>query len=83
MIYFKVLPQFGDAQILKTRKNRLVIDRFLVANELYTPGELNRLLRGATLRGCGIKSDTIVFEKIETPKTKTYCFFGARFEKGV
>jgi hypothetical protein len=45
----------------------------LVANELYTEREFNKLpfvYAGA-------------FEIVEIPKNRTYWFFGARFEKGV
>jgi len=81
MTYYKVLPQFDQAQVLKARRNgKLYIDRFLIANELYTPAEYHKLLKGADFRGCGIKDNTIIFEKIEASKNKTYFFFGARFE---
>lgn len=81
MKYYKVKPQFDNAQILKTTgRGYYKIYGFLVGNELYTPAELKKLLNGATFRGCGIKDDTIIFDEIEISKNKTYFFFGARFE---
>ena len=76
MTYYKVKPEFDNVQIIKNRK----IFGFLVANELYTTKELEKLLNGARLCRCGIKAAIQAFEKVEINKNKTYWFFGARFE---
>lgn len=79
MTYYKVKPQFNNVQILKTRRNHLIIDGFLIANELYTKAELSKLITGATFRGCGVNDNTVIFDKVEINRNKTYYFFGARF----
>lgn len=76
MTYYRVNSAFDNVQIIKNRK----ISGFLVANELYTEKELEKLLNGARLRGHGIKATSQAFEKVEINKNKTYWFFGARFE---
>ena len=76
MKYYKVLPEYGGTQVLKGRK----IDRELIANELYTPAELKKLLNGATLRKHNIEKTTQVFEPMTISQRKTYWCFGARFE---
>ena len=76
MKYYKVLPEYGGAQVLKARR----IDRELIANELYTLAELKKLLNGATLIKYNIGKTTQVFEPINISQRKTYWCFGARFE---
>lgn len=78
MKYYQVLPKFYGTRVLKYSTRRGVyIDRELIARELYTPGELKRLLRGATLEK--IAEGVQVFQEVTIPKTKTYWMFGARF----
>ena len=79
MTYYKVIGKYDGTQITKTGRWHLYIDRFLIANELYTPGELKKLLNGATLRGNGITDNTQVFEQVDINRNDTYWMFGARF----
>lgn len=60
------------------KKHALVWVRELVANELYTVKEFEKILNGATLSGCG-KNETL-FDVVDIPKNNTYWMFGARFE---
>lgn len=66
MIYYRVQKEYDQfPQNPKVRDGNI-----LVANELYTEKEFNKLpfvYAGA-------------FERVEIPKNKTYMFFGARFE---
>lgn len=77
MKYYQVLPKFGGMQVIKTGRKGQYIDRELIANELYTPGEFKKLLNGATLRSA-VDGEQI-FQAVTMPKTKTYWMFGARF----
>ena len=65
MIYYRVRPQYDQFP-----QNPRVRDyNILVANELYTEAEFNKLpfvYAGA-------------FERVEIPKSQTYWLFGARF----
>lgn len=67
MIYYRVRKEYDNFP-----QNPKVHDgNILVANELYTEAEFNKLpfvYAGA-------------FERIEIPKSQTYWFFGARFQK--
>lgn len=67
MIYYRVRKEYGNFP-----KNPRIRDgNILVAEELYTEREFNELpfvYAGA-------------FERVEIPKSRTYWFFGARFEK--
>ena len=67
MIYYRVRKEYNNFP-----KNPKVHDgKRLVGNELYTEKEFNELpfvYAGA-------------FERVEIPKTETYEFFGARFQK--
>ena len=67
MIYYRVRKEYDNFP-----KNPKVRDgNILVAEELYTEKEFNELpfvYAGA-------------FERVEIPKTETYWFFGARFQK--
>ena len=67
MIYYRVRKEYDQfPQNPKVRDGNI-----LVGEELYTEAEFNKLpfiYAGA-------------FERVEIPKTKTYCFFGARFQK--
>ena len=67
MIYYRVREEYDNFP-----KNPKVRDgNILVANELYTEAEFNKLpyvYAGA-------------FERVEIPKSQTYWFFGARFQQ--
>ena len=67
MIYYRVRKEYDNfSQNPKIRDGNI-----LVANELYTEKEFNKLpfvYAGA-------------FERVEVPKSQTYMFFGARFQK--
>ena len=71
MIYYKVKPDFDGKRIFKWNSNRdtaKTTDLFLIANELYTQSERNK-----------IANADYFFNQVEVKKTKTYWFFGARF----
>lgn len=67
MIYYKVKPEYDQKRKDPLSRNC----DFLVAHELYTKSERNKM----------IKVPDGAFERIEVPKTQTYWFFGARFAK--
>lgn len=72
MIYYKVKKEFDNKRIHPFVKN----NQFLIANELYTEKELNKLF----YNGLRFYKDYLTFfDKIEISKNKTYFFFGARF----
>ncbi len=82
MKYYKVRKQYDNTQVTKcNRSGKIIIDRFLVGNELYTPAEFRKLTRGATFRGNGVKDDTVIFDLVEVNKNNTFWFFGARFRE--
>jgi hypothetical protein len=69
MKYYRVREMYDQFP----QNPRIRDGNILVANELYTEREFNKLpfvYAGA-------------FEIVEIPKNRTYWFFGARFEKGV
>lgn len=72
MIYYRVKPEYYN-KIRLTRIGHYTqiakYDGVLIANELYTPRERERLL-----------NHDKCFEKVEIKKSKIYFFFGARFE---
>ena len=67
MIYYRVRKEYDNFP-----KNPRIRDgNILVARELYTEAEFNKLpfvYAGA-------------FERVEIPRNQTYVFFGARFQK--
>lgn len=70
MLYYKVKPEYDNyARLKETRKGYLVNDGILVANELFTPTERNKM---ANSDNC--------FILVNVNKNRTYFFFGARFE---
>ena len=78
MKYYQVLPKFDGLQVLKfSDRHGQYIDRELIANELYTPGEFKKLLNGATLRSAAPGEQ--IFQAVTMKKTNTYWSFGARF----
>ena len=70
MKYYRIKPQY-DNKIRYTWNNHHqgVSNGILIANELYTPKEYNKL---------AICPDWV--ELVEVSKKKIYWFFGARFE---
>lgn len=64
MTYYRVRKEYDQKRISKGK------GKFLVAKELYTKTERNRMP----------KISDEVFEKVLIPKSKIYFFFGARFE---
>lgn len=79
MTYYRVRPEYDQVHLYrKDRKGRLVYDNFLIANELYTPGELKQLLSKKMFGRSTLKAER-VFQKINAKKTQTYWFFGARW----
>lgn len=65
MIYYKVKPQYDNLRIYN-KKGKYT--GFLIANELYTAKEREKL-----------NISDHVFELLEVPKRAIYWFFGARF----
>lgn len=71
MIYYKVKPEYDNKTRYKYDNNHNgVPDSFLIANELYTSTEFQK-----------ITNCSAWFDTIEVPKNKTYFFFGARFAR--
>lgn len=73
-----------------------LLDDFLVANELVTKKELDKMLKSSKYSIFNFECDEIVknklyytkneliealFDKVEINKNRTYIAFGARFEK--
>lgn len=69
MKYYRVKPQYDNKVRYKwNNHSQGVPDSILIANELYTPKEFERLTN------C-----PLWFEVVEIPKSKIYFCFGARF----
>lgn len=69
MKYYRVKPQYDNKVRYKWNNHRQgVPDSILIANELYTPKEFERLANCPAW-----------FELVEIPKSKIYFYFGARF----
>lgn len=70
MLYFRVKPDFDNRPRYKYVGGSYKVkqDGILIANELYTPGERQR-----------IANRSEYFEKVEISKRDIYWFFGARF----
>lgn len=67
MIYYRVRKEYDQFP----QNPRVRDGNILIGNELYTEKEFNKLpfvYAGA-------------FERVEMPKSQTYIFFGARFQK--
>lgn len=71
MIYYRVKPEFDNVRKFNTKRRQY--DGIWIDSELYTPGEIKRLMKQGVFVPCDI------FEKIEISRRKTYWFFGARF----
>lgn len=66
MIFYRVRKEYDQMPKNPRRRD----GNILIANELYTEAEFNKLpyiYAGA-------------FERVDIPKTQTYWFFGARFQ---
>ena len=76
MLYYRVKKEYDNKQKLHIRHGRTLHHYkydVWVADELYTPGELEKLKKS------GIIINDNHFDIIEINKNKTYFFFGARF----
>ena len=76
MLYYQVRKEFDNAPKIHCRSGR-TLHRYKsdiwIENELYTPGEINKLKKQ------GIEINYRYFNIVDIPKNKTYFFFGARF----
>ncbi len=71
MLYYRVKPDMDNRALYRyvgTSNTKIKRDGILVANELYTPRERERIANADKF-----------FDIVEIPKNKTYWFFGARF----
>ena len=71
MVYYKVKPQYDNIpRYVYVGHSNLKIrrDSILIAHELYTPRERERV---------AMKDE--FFDRVEISRKKTYWFFGARF----
>ena len=69
MKYYRVKPQYDNkTRYIWNNKRQGVADSILIANELYTPKEFEKL---ANCPAC--------FDAVEISKKRTYFSFGARF----
>ena len=69
MQYYQVKPQYDNkTRYTRNNKGQVVRNGILIANELYTPKEYEKLMKCPTW-----------FELVEIPKNEIYFFFGARF----
>lgn len=72
MRYYRVKPEYDNVTKYTAKNNGAVkADGILVANELYTPAEYNKL--------CKHLNGSWMFDIIDISRKKTYWFFGARF----
>ena len=73
MEYYKVKPQYDNRTRYTWNNHRQgVSNGILIANELYTPKEFEKLAMCPAW-----------FDKVNISKRRTYFFFGARFEMEV
>lgn len=76
MTYYKIKPEYDNRQVyIKHNHYYEYSGIILVANELYTVKEWERLNKRYYIR-----DSKYVYDIIECNKNKTYWFFGARFE---
>ena len=87
MKYYRVKPQYDHCKLSRSFE-------ILVGTELFTVKEWEKACikwanRNNVCRGVNkevtpaVKQEfSRMFDIVEVPKNKTYCFFGARFEKG-
>ena len=85
MKYYRVNPEYDGLQVLKPiYSGHYRIDRELIANELYTEKEYEKLTADARFRGYGffgVSADKLqsVFLPENYSKKSVYFFFGTRF----
>ena len=79
MKYYQVLKDVDGLQVWRwsDRARGMIVKRELIAGELYTRGELKRLLAGADFPG--VRDGVQIIREVTIPKNKTYWMFGARF----
>lgn len=72
MTYYRVKKQYDNKKRYRWNNHRQGVHdgSFLIANELYTPKEYEKLAMCPDW-----------FEKVEISKMRTYRLFGARFER--
>lgn len=71
MTYYRVKSQYDNKTRYKWNNHRQgVANSILIANELYTPAEFEKIANCPSW-----------FEVVTIKKTNIYYFFGARFEK--
>lgn len=71
MLYYRVKPDMDNQKkyvYVGSSNLKIKPDGILIANELYTPRERER-----------IANTDKFFEKVEISRNKTFWFFGARF----
>lgn len=75
MNYYRVKPEYDQKQRIKNHKYTIKRkpDGIYVANELYTPCELEKFYLTN-------EEECRCFDRVEIPKNKVYWFFGCRFE---
>ena len=71
MKYYKVKKEYDQRTIYKYKGNYRIPFTFLVADELYTEKELEKI---------GIRKDSRMFDAVEVSRKKIYWFFGCRFQ---
>ena len=76
MTYYRVKPEYDNTRYTRTdkRTGRTTWGGFLIANELYTLRELERMAEN----GCK-RLEPYKFEPVEISKRRVYWCFGARF----
>lgn len=72
MLYYKVKPTADQIRIRKIKKHH-----FLIANELYTPCEINKHIQSGLMDNSFVRNH---FTREEISKKKTYLLSGARFK---
>jgi hypothetical protein len=76
MLYYRVKKEYDNKQKINIKSGRNLYhykNDIWIADELYTPGELQKLKKN------GIIVNDNYFDTIAINKNKTYFFFGARF----
>ena len=68
MKFYQVLPQYDQ----KYKNPRVHDDNIYIANELYTPREVERQ-----------KLNLKYMREVDVPRTSVYWFFGARFSEAL
>lgn len=78
MLYYRVKPDYDQTPRIRFHRKieKQTRDGVFVADELYTPRELDKF-------DIPVRLFYEMFEPVRVRKTDTYWFFGCRFEKGV